>query len=124
MNLDGTFGGIKYHNWESRGDENKLPPFTLIGLEGFGFNENLGRWVIRFGLGVSSLQDFNLLREIEMIDVIQQRYGQGNKISLLDMTTAETVNELVVSDFDVQPMAQSQLRNYRTIGMEVLRTGT
>lgn len=124
LNQSQRFGEVGYHNWESRGDENTLPQITLIGLDGFGFNENEGRWMIRYAMGVSSFRDFNLLSEIDLIDTIQQRFGQGKKVSLLDMDTGEMVNELVVSDFDMLPMGQSQLRNYRTIGLELLRTGT
>lgn len=124
LNQTQRFGEIGYHNWESRGDENTLPQITLIGMDGFGFNENEGRWMIRYALAISSYRDVNLLHEIELIDEVHQRLGQGKKISLLDMESGDVVNELVVSDFDVLPMGQSQLRNYRTIGLELLRTGT
>ena len=124
LNTSGQFGEIQYHNWESRGDEDKLPSHTLIGLDGFGFNPNGGLWLIRAALAVSSFRDFNLLHEIEIIDALERRFSAGEKVALLDMQTAETVNELVITDFDMLPMAQSQLRNYRTIGLELKRTGT
>lgn len=124
LNVSQRWGEIAYHNWESRGDENELPRATLIGIDGFGFNENEGRWMIRYAMGISSFRDFNLVKEIEMIDAVHAYFGQGKKVKLLDMDTGDVVNELVVSDFDVLPMAQSQLRNYRTIGLELLRTGT
>ena len=31
---------IEYHAWESRADEDKLPTKTLIGIDGFSFEEN------------------------------------------------------------------------------------
>ncbi len=124
LNAGQKYGEVGYHNWESRGEENKLPSTTLIGLDGFGFNENQGLWLIRFAMGVSSFRDFNLMHEIEMIDDVHQRFGEGKKVNLLDMDNGDIVNELVVTDFDMLPMAQSQLRNYRTIGLELKRTGT
>lgn len=124
MNAVGRFPAIGYHDWESRGDENKLPSMTLIGVEAFGFEENRGLWIIRFGLGVSSFRDANLLNEIEMISYMQTLFGEGCKVPLLNVETAAEVSELVVTEFQMLPMAQSELRNYRTIGIELKRTGT
>lgn len=115
---------LQWHNFESRNDENTLPATTLIGLDGFSFDENQGFWIIRVALAVSSHRDLNLLDEIELISAIQQRLHEGSKIKLLDMATADENNELVVTNFTMLPMAQSELRNYRTIGMEIKRTGT
>lgn len=124
LNNDGSYGEISYHNWESRGEEQSLPAHTLIGLDGFSFKENLGLWLIRFALAISSYRDANLLNEIELLDFIQHALGEGQKVPLLEMTAGEQVNELVVTDFELLPMAQSELRNYRTIGLELKRTGT
>lgn len=115
---------MDYHNWESRADENKLPKMTLIGTDGFSFRENQGRWLIRFALAVSSYRDANLANEIELIGAIQDRWGEGQKVTLLDVTDGSVDSEMVVSEFEVMPMAQSELRNYRTIGIELLRTGS
>lgn len=113
---------ISYHDWESRADENTLPKETLIGLEGFTFNENKGLWVTRFGIALSSYQDTNLLNEIEMLGIIHDSTGEGKKIKLLDPIEGEELSEMVVAAWDLAPMGQSQLRNYRTISIELLRT--
>lgn len=115
---------ISYHNWESRSPEENLPSHTLIGTDGFSFDENAGLWIIRFALAVSSFRDTNLLTEIELIGYLQERYGEGKKIDLLRLSDGAVASELVVSAFKVQPMAQSEQRNYRTLGIELLRTGT
>lgn len=114
---------VAWHNFESRNEENKLPQHTLLGLDGFSFDENQGLWIIRCALAVSSYRDINLLTEIEFIDWLQRRFGEGEKIPLREMNEGEMVNELVVTNFVMLPMAQSELRNYRTIGLEVKRTG-
>lgn len=113
---------IQYHDWESRADENDLPKKTLIGLEGFTFSENKGMWIIRFGLALSSYQDDNLLNEIEMLGVIHEHTGEGKKVKLLDPIEGDEISELVVVAWDLAPMGQSQLRNYRTISIELMRT--
>lgn len=125
INAEGLYPEqISYHNWEERTPETQLPTHTLIGTDGFSFDENGDFWIIRYALAVSSFRDTNLLTEIELIGKLQERYGEGKKVSLLELTNGEIASELVVSAFKVQPMAQSEQRNYRTIGIELLRTGT
>lgn len=125
INTEGLYPeDIDYHNWEERTPETKLPQKTLIGTDGFAFDENEGRWIIRFALAVSSYRDTNLLTEIELIGMIDERFGEGKKLDLLKLADGSIASELVVSSFRVLPMAQSEQRNYRTIGIELLRTGT
>lgn len=124
LNALGTFRQIEFHNFESRNDENDLPKTTLLGIDGFAFSENGGLWIVRFALAVSSYRDMNLLEEIEIISELHRRLGMGEKIKLLDMADGEEVSEMVVTDFEILPMAQSEVRNYRTIGMEIKRTET
>lgn len=122
LNSLGTFKEIEFHNFESRNDEQDLPKKTLVGVDGFSFTENKGLWVIRLAVAISSYQDINLLEEVELMSEIQRRMGEGAKIPLLEMQYGSEVNELVVTDFELLPMAQSELRNYRTIGLEIRRT--
>jgi hypothetical protein len=123
LNAMNQFTLIGYHNWEERGPEMSLPKHTLIGVDGFAFDENEGRWIVRFALAVSTFNDANLLNEIELLGAIHERMGERKKIALLDMNTGLVDNELLIAKFDLQPMSQSELRNYRVIGMELLRTG-
>lgn len=124
LNDTGRFSLITYHNWEERGQEKTLPQNTLIGTDGFAFDENEGMWLIRFSLAVSSYRDMNLLNEIELLDEIQRRFGEGETVDLLEMENGEVQNQLLVTAFELMPMGQSEIRNYRTIGMELKRTGT
>lgn len=123
LNATGEFPPLLYHDWESRSDEAKLPRQTLLGIDGFSFTENSGRWLISYALGISSYQDANLLNEIDLLDAIQLRMGEESKIPLREMVAGEIVNELVVTTFQILPMSQSEMRNYRTIGIELKRTG-
>ena len=113
---------IEYHAWESRGEEDKLPAKTLIGIDGFNFVENGGLWVVRMSIVLSSYQDINLMREFELLDILHKWFGEGAKVPLRDMDTGEENNELVVGEFEITPMMQSMLRNYRVVSLELLRT--
>jgi hypothetical protein len=124
INAIGVFKTVEFHDFESRNDENALPRTTLLGIDGFSFSENGGLWIVRFALALSSYRDMNLHEEIELLDEIQKHYGEGQKINLLDMHDGSIANEMVVTQFEVMPMAQSEQRNYRVIGLEIKRTGT
>jgi hypothetical protein len=114
---------IQYHNWEERGLEKNLPSTTLIGTDGFSFDENNGLWIVRYALAISSYRDANLLNEIELVGHISARFAEGAKVPLREMSAGEEVSELLVAEFKLFPMSQSELRNYRTIGIELARTG-
>lgn len=117
-----TGENCRYWAFETRMDEDKLPTQTLIGVDGFTFNENKGLWVIRAGVSISSYNDRNGHEEAEMLDIIHELLGHHKKISLRDPDTGNIFSELVVVEFEVMPMSQSEMRNYRTVGIELLRT--
>ncbi|WOF44360.1 hypothetical protein KNJ79_05355 [Sphingopyxis indica] len=114
--------GILYHAWETRGEEDQLPKTTLMGLDGFNFHENAGLWIVRFSVTVSSYQDINLLKEFDILDGIYEWFGEKKRVPLRDMSSGEEENQLVVTDFEVAPMAQTMIRNYRTVSIELKRT--
>lgn len=119
---DTTAVDAEYRAWEARDDEDKLPQKTLIGLNGYNFDENAGLWIIRFGITISSLNDANLMNEADILDIIHEQYGFQKKVNLRDPETGNIISELYVAMFHIMPMTQSELRNYRTVGIEVLRT--
>lgn len=116
----------KYQSWENRLDEDKLPRQLLIGLNGYSWEENGGLWTIRFGITISTVDDANLINEDEVIDIIHEHFGEKKKVALVALVdeVVEEFNELVSVDFQVLPMTPTQMRNYRTIGIELKRTGT
>ena len=115
---------VRYWSWENRTDEDKMPREPLIGINGFAWDENSGLWLVRFGITISTVDDANLLDEADMIDMIHERFGQGKTFLMRDPTSGTPINELVVTAFEVMPMGQTQLRNYRSVHLEVKRTGT
>lgn len=114
--------GIEYRVWETRGEEDKLPTATLMGVDGFNFEENGGLWLIRFSISLSSYQDTLLLKEFEILDGIYDWFGEKKKVPLRDMETGDEDSLLVSTGFEIAPMAQTMLRNYRTISVELKRT--
>ena len=121
LNASGAFG-ITYHVWEARGEEDKLPKNILVGVDGFNFHENSGLWIVRFSISLSSYQDTLLLREAEILDGIHAWFGEKQRVPLRDPETGDEDNQLVVTDFEIAPMAQTMLRNYRTVSIELKRT--
>ena len=119
-----TSHSVQYHDWENRADEDKLPQATLLGVDGFSFEEQEGLWAIRYGLTLSSFRDTNLLNEVEILDVIHEHTGEGRKVFLRDPNTGAVVSELVTAAWHLTPMGTSQHRNYRSIGIELLRTAS
>ncbi len=114
--------GITYHVWESRGEEDKLPKNILMGVDGFNFHENGGLWIIRFSIALSSYQDTLLLREAEVLDAIYDWFHEKQRVPLRDLESGDEDNQLVVTDFEIAPMQQTMLRNYRTVSIELKRT--
>ncbi len=111
-------------DWENRAPEADLPETTLIGISGYGFDEKGGLWVIRFGLTLSSFADSHLLNEAEALDIVYARLHEKETVPFRDPETGEVIGEFVVTNFDIAPMGQSELRNYRTISVELKRTST
>lgn len=120
----GRFADLQYWSWEDRFDETDMPRVPLIGVNGFTFDENRGQWLVRFGLTVSTVDDANLLDEADLLDVVLDTYGYQKKVAVLDPDTGELINELWSVHCEVLAMSKTALRNYRSVGIELLRTGT
>ena len=115
---------VSYWSWENRADENELPKQTIVGVSGFEFDENHGLWVVRWSIGVSPWEDFNLDKQMQMLDVIFNNLKVGSKVNLLHPETGELVSEMVIVDFHVAPATTTEIRNYRVISFEMRRTDT
>lgn len=114
---------IQYHTWDARADENKLPDATLLGIEGFNFDENEGLWIVRYGLTLSTWNDRNLLDEIELVGIIHDHTKYLSKVRMLDEQTGLEIGEMVCSTWELAPGGQTNQRNYRSILIELLRAG-
>ncbi len=98
---------LAYYSWDSRGEVAELDRRDLIGLAGWSFRENGGLWEVRSGLTLSTYNDENLLREIKMLNILHDMWGEGSKVPMVDKNTGIEFTELVVSDFDMMPAGNS-----------------
>jgi hypothetical protein len=124
IKAEGISDDLNYYAWDSRGEAAELDHTDLIGLAGWAFHENQGLWTVRSGITISTYNDENLLREIKMLNIMHDFWGEGQKVAMVDKNTGEEFTEMVVSDFDMMPSGNSEKRNYRPIGIELLRTGS
>lgn len=123
IKAQGISENLTYYSWDSRGEVAEAEHADLIGLAGWSFRENGGLWEVRSGLTLSTYNDINLFREIRILNVIHDLWGEGCKVPMVDKDTGEEFTEMVVSDFDMLPGgAGAERRNYRPIGIELLRT--
>lgn len=115
---------LTYYAWDSRNDEAELEPFDLLGLGGWTFQENRGLWLIHTGLTLSTINDENLFREVEILGVIHEMWGENANIPLLDTETGVEYTSLVSTEFEIMPAGTSEKRNFRPIGIELRRTAS
>ena len=113
--------GLEYFAFDSRLEESELPRNDLIGISGWTFSDDGGGFIsIAFGLTVSTISDTNLMRESEIVSRLYEIAGVGDTIPVLNPTTGEQFNELVITDFDIAPPGMSEIRNYRMVKFEAL----
>lgn len=124
IKLAGISADLTYFAFDSRGEQAELEQTDLLGLAGWAFDENRGLWMIRCGINISTLNDENLFREMEIIDALHDRFGEDSTVPLRNGDTGEEYTTLVVRHFEMLPPLQSEKRNYRPIGLELLRTTT
>lgn len=117
----GVSPDLTYYAWDSRGDEAELPTEDLIGLGGWTFKENSGLWQVFMGITLSTYNDENLFREMQIIDAIHDRLGENLTLPLFDDDGNE-YTQLVVIEFDMMAAGYSEKRNFRPIALELKRT--
>lgn len=113
---------LEYYAWDSRNEEAELPRRDLVGISGWTYQDDEALLTVSFGLTVSTIEDINLMREIELLDYLHEIAGKGSTIPVLDMVSGLAINELAVSSFNILPTGQSLLRNYRTAALELALT--
>lgn len=113
--------GLDYYAWDMRDDKAELGGRDLIGLAGWTFRENRGLWVVHAGITISTINDENLFREAAIIDAIHDMWGEEMPVPMRD-DNGDEYTQLVVKEFEMMPAGTSEKRNYRPIGLELLRT--
>jgi len=57
-----------------------------------------------------------------MLDIIHQSMAVDKRIQLRDPLTGDITGQLLITDFQISPMGQTQYRNYRPISVDLKRT--
>lgn len=114
---------LEYYAWDSRGDEGEIDAKDLIGLAGWTFRENGGLWEIHVGITVSTVNDENLMREVQILDHLHDKWGEDCVVPLRD-DAGDEYTQLVVKEFEMLASGQSEKRNYRPIGLTLRRTSS
>lgn len=111
---------VLYHAWDSRNEESELPRADLLGLSGWSYRDDGDLLYVSCGLSLSTIEDANLMREIEILDYIHEHAGRGNTVPIRDPNTGFEVNSLGVTAFEILPPGATLIRNYRTAALEML----
>lgn len=121
----GISSDLAYHAWDSRGDITELPDTDLIGLVDWTYSENGGLSTVTSGIMLSTRNDANLFKEVEILDVIRNhcihKPGNFKTWRILD-DNGEEYTVFQVTDFEVLPSGRSEVRNTRHIGIELMKT--
>ena len=111
-----------YHAWDSRNDEAELPRADIIGISGWTYNDDQALLSVDMGVTLSTIDDINLMREVDLIDYCWANAGSGMEIPVRDVLTGQDINKLAVTEFRIVPSGQSVIRNYRTMALSMLLT--
>lgn len=125
IHTEGVSSNMTYHAWDSRGDVTELPDNDLMGLVDWTYSENGGLSVINTGIMISTRNDQNLFKEVEILDIIRDHCVDNNGYrtwQLKNPDTGEVYGTVQVSDFEVLPSGRSEVRNTRHIGIELKKT--
>ena len=125
INMAGISSDLEYHAWDSRGDITELPDKDLLGLVDWTYSENGGLSVVTSGMMLSTRNDANLFKEVQILDVIRDHCVGPNgtyKTWRLYDDYGEEYAQFQISDFEVMPSGRSEIRNTRHIGIELMKT--
>lgn len=121
----GVSNTLEYHAWDSRGDVTELPDADLLGLVDWTYSENGGLSVVTSGMMLSTRNDANLFKEVQILDIIRNHCVGDNgsyKTWRLYDDNGEEYAQFQLSDFEIMPSGRSEVRNTRHIGIELMKT--
>lgn len=120
----GISNDLEYHAWDSRGEITELPDTDLIGLVDWTYSENGGLSTVNAGLLLSTRNDKNLFKEVQILDIIREhcvaKPGNFKTWKIYD-DDGDQYTWFQVSDFEVLPSGRSEIRNTRHVGIELMK---
>lgn len=124
---EGISTDLEYIAWDSRQDFNtiELPNKDLIGLADWTFDEEDHLPAIELVILLSVVNDANLFREVEIVNVIYNMCVHPTKPEYLIWTVKDKDNEpfsqLKVTNFSMLPAGESEARTVRQVGISLKR---
>ncbi|MDH7796430.1 MULTISPECIES: hypothetical protein [unclassified Beijerinckia] len=110
-----TGNPLEYIDWDGHTDFQKLPASDLIGISGFGMTENGGLYDIVFGISVSTINDPNMFRTTDFVDVLLKRLKGGMQFDLLDANADKIGVATMVEGTSAMPVVRAEVRNVFTV---------
>lgn len=102
---------IAFEDLDTHADDNTVPKTDLIGTSGFSLSTNAPFVDVEVMIGVSTMNDTNLLRLRELVARLFQRLQPLQTIDVLDYKTGEKMGNMIVQDgVRVLPVGGSQSR--------------
>lgn len=124
---DGISPELSYIAWDSRQDLNtlELENKDLMGLADWSFDEADHMPDIELVVLLSVVNDANLFREIEIVNVLRNMCVHPSKPEYLAWTVRDDANEpfsqMVVTNFTMLPSGESEARTVRQVGISLKR---
>lgn len=116
---------LSYIAWDSRQEVNELPNHDLIGVVDWTFDEADHLPEIEFAILLSVVNDSNLFREVEILDLIRKKCVHPSRPEYLVWTVYDddgvAFAQLQVTNFAVLPSGESEARTVRQIGISLKR---
>lgn len=102
---------LMYEDFDAHADENSVPPVELIGTAGLSLGTDTPFVNVEVMIGISTLNDTNLLRLRELVAGLFQRLQPVNTVDVLDYQTGAKLGNLIVLDgVRVLPVGGNQAR--------------
>lgn len=122
----GVSSSLSYMAWDARQEVNELPNSDLIGVADWTYDETPDHLPeIDFSIILSVVNDANLFREVEILDLIKNACVHPTKPEYLVWTVRDNDNsafsQLQVTNFSVLPSGQSEARTVRQVGISLKR---
>jgi hypothetical protein len=87
---------LAYVDFDAHGDLTQLPAGDVAGLHSFSLSTHQGYYEATWAVNVSTIDDENLFRLVETMDVFYDAFNPEGVIPLYDPVTAQKVGGLVI----------------------------
>jgi hypothetical protein len=102
---------VEFEDFDTHADDNSVPKIDLIGTSGLALSSSAPFVDVEVMIGVSTLNDTNLLRLRELVARLFQRLQPTKTLDVFDYKTGEKIGNMIVQDgVRVLPVGEGQSR--------------